>query len=233
MNPEHIARVIYEANRAYCATLGDNSQPEWRDASEPQRDTLLKGIEFVLANPNASASAQHDSWWQVKRDAGWTYGPVNDASKQEHPCCVPYDELPLEQQRKDDLFRAIVLSLSGVPLYTAQGVNALSSGEPNGPTSDAGATVVVTHDAGGTTPQGGGEPPAFVPTETQPLPPEMTEPVAWTDEDHAKAGITPPADATPEQAEEVAEIVKSFYTETPSDPSDPTPETPSDEEPLV
>jgi hypothetical protein len=36
---DQVARVCHEANRAYCQTLGDNSQPAWDDAPEWQKDS--------------------------------------------------------------------------------------------------------------------------------------------------------------------------------------------------
>ena len=44
----------------------------------------------------------------LKADEGWKYGPVKDADKKEHPCFLPYHNLPLEQRMKDYLFGAIV-----------------------------------------------------------------------------------------------------------------------------
>lgn len=35
-------------------------------------------------------------------------GPVKDAEKKEHPCIVPYDQLPLDQRMKDYIFAGIV-----------------------------------------------------------------------------------------------------------------------------
>ena len=35
-------------------------------------------------------------------------GPVKDPEKKEHPCFLPYDELPLSQRIKDYLFTAVV-----------------------------------------------------------------------------------------------------------------------------
>jgi hypothetical protein len=43
---------------------------------------------------------------------GWTYGQVKGAHAKTHPCCVPYEELPVEQRRKDALFKAIVASVT-------------------------------------------------------------------------------------------------------------------------
>ena len=108
--PSEIARICHEANRAYCQLLGDNTQLPYDLAPEWQRESIVKGVEYKLNNPDTPVSALHDAWMQEKLKAGWQYGPVKDAEKLLHPCLVPYDQLPIEQQQKDHLFAAIVLS---------------------------------------------------------------------------------------------------------------------------
>lgn len=103
-----IARICHEANRAYCASIGDNSQKPWTEAPEWQRESAVKGVEFRLDNPDAPASAQHDSWMEQKLVDGWQFGSVKDEGEKTHPCIVPYEELPAEQKFKDALFVAIV-----------------------------------------------------------------------------------------------------------------------------
>ena len=109
---EQVAIVCHEANRAYCATIGDTSQLHWHNAPEWQRASSIKGVEFHIghlsAGQKASPSASHESWLEEKKRDGWKYGPVKDAEKKEHPCFVAYDELPLEQRMKDYIFSAIV-----------------------------------------------------------------------------------------------------------------------------
>ena len=43
----------------------------------------------------------HDTWAKGRMDAGWTYGPVRDDAKKQHPCLVPYDELPDSEKAYD------------------------------------------------------------------------------------------------------------------------------------
>ena len=102
------AQVTHEINRAYCLSLGDDSQLPWADAPEWQRDSAVKGVEFHIANPDADASASHDSWMDQKVAEGWVFGEVKDAEKKTHPCIVPFGDLPPEQQLKDVLFKATV-----------------------------------------------------------------------------------------------------------------------------
>lgn len=107
----NIARVCHEANRAYCLSLGDTSQPPFAEAPQWQIDSAVDGVLFVMANPLAHESTNHLNWYRTKEAEGWKYGPVKDPEKKEHPCMVPYHELPREQQLKDKLFRNIVLAL--------------------------------------------------------------------------------------------------------------------------
>jgi hypothetical protein len=111
MDTEQIARVCHEVNRAYCISQGDLSQPKWEDAPEWQRTSAVKGVEFTRAHPEAKSSDSHDSWLAEKRADGWKYGPVKNPEAKEHPCFVPYDDLPKEQKAKDYIFQAVVRAL--------------------------------------------------------------------------------------------------------------------------
>jgi hypothetical protein len=115
MNTTEIAAVCHEANRMLCLSLGDTSQPTWFNAPDWQRTSAQNGVEFHLAHPDATAAASHEQWLDEKERTGWRYGPVKDPEAKTHPCFVPFAELPVEQQRKDYLFRAIVHALA--PLH--------------------------------------------------------------------------------------------------------------------
>ena len=113
MDIQNIAQVAHELNKAYCESIGDNSQPSWEEAPEWQRSSAINGVNFHLLNPDALPSASHESWMKQKTEEGWKYGEVKDAEKKEHPCYVPYDQLPTEQKAKDFIFRQTVHSLKG------------------------------------------------------------------------------------------------------------------------
>jgi hypothetical protein len=108
MDIESIAKVCHEANRAYCATIGDNSQLPWDDAPQWQRESAVNGVQFHIDNPNAGPSGSHENWMKVKLADGWKFGEVKNPDAKEHPCLVPYDQLPEEQRRKDAIFVGIV-----------------------------------------------------------------------------------------------------------------------------
>lgn len=108
---EQIARIAHEANRAYCESIGDHTQPRWSDAADWQRKSAMNGVGFHLTRHGNGItplpSASHEAWLAEKRADGWKYGPVKDPAKKEHPCFVAYDELPFDQRMKDHLFAAI------------------------------------------------------------------------------------------------------------------------------
>lgn len=111
-----IACVAHEVNRSYCAAQGDRSQAPWAGAPEWQKQSAIAGVTMHLGNPDATPEDSHASWLAQKLADGWKYGPVKDAEKKEHPCCVPYAELPPEQKAKDYIFRGVVHALSGLSL---------------------------------------------------------------------------------------------------------------------
>ena len=108
MNMFGIARVAHEVNRAYCGALGDFSQKAWVDAPEWQRENFIRGVIFQQEHSNADAEETHDAWVQEKLAQGWMWGPIKDIRKQEHPCLMAYDDLPLEDRVKNFLFRGVV-----------------------------------------------------------------------------------------------------------------------------
>lgn len=107
----YIAKACHEANRVWCQANDDESQKNWQDAEQWQRDSAIMGVIFRLNNPNAGEDAQHNAWMKDKLNEGWVYGEVKDSVNKTHPCLVPFNELPEFQQKKDRLFCAIVDAL--------------------------------------------------------------------------------------------------------------------------
>jgi hypothetical protein len=50
MTRENIVRVAHEINKAYCESIGDNSQPSWNDAPEWQKNAAINNVQFHLDN---------------------------------------------------------------------------------------------------------------------------------------------------------------------------------------
>lgn len=113
MNVKQIAQIVHETNRAYCQTIGDDSQVAWADAPEWQRESAISGVDGILTGKITRPEESHESWLAEKSRTGWKYGPVKNAETKEHPCFVPYAELPANQQTKDALFFGIVRICAG------------------------------------------------------------------------------------------------------------------------
>jgi hypothetical protein len=111
MTIEQVAQVAHEINKAYCESIGDTTQPTWENAPEWQKSSAINGVKFHLDNPDAGPDSSHNSWLKQKEEEGWKYGPVKNAETKEHPCYVPYEQLPTEQKSKDYLFKQVIHSL--------------------------------------------------------------------------------------------------------------------------
>lgn len=92
---------IHEANKEIQQQTGEYIPPLDNHLTQ----SILDGVYFVLDNPNCTPEQQHNNWCYFKRQDGWKYGPNKDFERKEHPCLVPYSELPEIQQRKDSVFR--------------------------------------------------------------------------------------------------------------------------------
>jgi hypothetical protein len=104
---EITAMVCHEVNRAYCESIGDNSQVPWEQAPDWQKDSAKEGVFNTFTGRITSPRESHTLWMAKKEAEGWKYGPVKNVETKEHPCLVPYDELPNSQRAKDAIFYAI------------------------------------------------------------------------------------------------------------------------------
>lgn len=105
-----IAKVTHEINRAYRESIGEELGPTWEDSPDWQKDSVINGVKLHLSDENASTAASHESWLKQKTEEGWKYGPVKDVEAKEHPCFLPYAELPESQKAKYFIFKQAVHS---------------------------------------------------------------------------------------------------------------------------
>lgn len=108
---ELIAAVCHEVNRAYCQSIGDDSQVFWEDAPKWQQDSAMNGVRFAFENDFPSPAEMHDNWSKEKIADGWVYGEKKDPEAKTHHCLVPYDELPEAQRIKDIIFSSVVKAM--------------------------------------------------------------------------------------------------------------------------
>lgn len=110
-----IARVCYEVNRAYDGTISPVKPIEWDKAANAVKQGYVAGVMYFMRNPGKTPKDQHEFWMETKRLDGWVHGEVKDAEKKTHPCMIPYDQLPKEQQVKDVLFQAVITGILTTP----------------------------------------------------------------------------------------------------------------------
>jgi len=104
---EYAAQYAHEANRAYCESIGDNSQSPWPDASDHTKESARTGIRAIWNGEVRTPEDSHNSWLRFKEADGWHYGPVKDEVRKTHPCFVPYKDLPDDMKIKDYIFHAV------------------------------------------------------------------------------------------------------------------------------
>ncbi|MDX1532706.1 MAG: RyR domain-containing protein [Nitrosopumilaceae archaeon] len=108
ININAVARMCHQTNKAWCEIHGDNSQVEWNEAPDNIKQSAIDGVRHIINNPLSTPQESHMSWLNYKVKDGWVYGKIKDIEKKTHPCMVPYHELPLKDQVKDELFGSVV-----------------------------------------------------------------------------------------------------------------------------
>jgi hypothetical protein len=70
-------------------------QPKPIDTAHVQLAPDIQPLVERLAEHN------HDLWGQQRLAGGWQYGPKRDDQSKQHPCLVPYSELPESEKDFD------------------------------------------------------------------------------------------------------------------------------------
>lgn len=55
----------------------------------------------LLSLTEKIAKNTHEVWSANRIADGWTWGPVRDDAKKQHPCLVPYEDLPETEKEYD------------------------------------------------------------------------------------------------------------------------------------
>lgn len=55
----------------------------------------------ILELTELLAKNAHDNWARERFSEGWSLGPIRDDANKEHPCLVPYDQLPDFEKKYD------------------------------------------------------------------------------------------------------------------------------------
>lgn len=99
-----VAEAAHNANRAYCISHNDLTQPSWEYAPSWQRMSAEDGVLAIARELVKGPGDLHRNWMAHKKAEGWTWGPEKDSELKQHPCMVEFEELPLDQRMKDFVF---------------------------------------------------------------------------------------------------------------------------------
>lgn len=98
-------RAAYEASRAWCHSIGDDSHKPFDDLSTAEKAPIRESVIGILQG-NIPEQI-HEDWRRRKIADGWSYGSEKDEERRSHPALLPYAELPLEQRVKNDIWRGV------------------------------------------------------------------------------------------------------------------------------
>ena len=143
---EQMAQQIHESYLKKMKAAGNTNHPsviEWHELSEEIKEAnraqarsiedKLKMIGLSFGKKNITfpvieeldestvlslAEIEHVRWMDDKIAHGWVYAPVRDDENKHHPCLVPYEDLPVEEQNKDiDAVKNMISLLKSIGLY--------------------------------------------------------------------------------------------------------------------
>ena len=112
MNITDIAKIAYEASRAYNQQVfGDFSQQPFDKLAAPAKAEIEARVLFCVENRGAPASSAHDRWMVTLLHDGWRLAEFTDVKQKCHRRLLPWSLLPREEQQRDVLFTRIVAAL--------------------------------------------------------------------------------------------------------------------------
>jgi len=68
---------------------------------KPIDSSLVVLSKEVLDLTEILAENVHEIWSQQRLNDGWKYGPRRNDARREHPCLIPYSELPESEKTYD------------------------------------------------------------------------------------------------------------------------------------
>jgi len=100
---------IYEVARLEAIASNRRIVPElWSERDEKFRLQMTEYVGSLRGKTLPTPEEAHDSWWRKYEEMGWKYGEVRDTTAKTHPDMVPFNELPKDEQDKDEIFLALV-----------------------------------------------------------------------------------------------------------------------------
>lgn len=102
------AMAAHEANRALQIANGEEPSPHWHEAPDWMRQSIYSGVLNIARDPAVTPATSHENWLADREANGWVWGEIKNEQAKTHPCMVPFEELPPEQQAKDIAFVNVV-----------------------------------------------------------------------------------------------------------------------------
>lgn len=75
------------------------SKPPYQPQPLPTQTIRLPAEILALCEP--LARNVHENWAAARLREGWRYGPERNDANLQHPCLIPYDELPDAEKEYD------------------------------------------------------------------------------------------------------------------------------------
>jgi len=107
-----IAMVCINAYQTLCESQGDKYKKSFRHLEYDKKEVVFKAVAFRIENPSSGPDLLHNIWTDQKIKDGWLYGEKEDKELRLSPYLLPFGRLPEFQQKKGQLFNAIVDALA-------------------------------------------------------------------------------------------------------------------------
>ena len=76
---------------------------------QPIRTDHIQLHEEILDLAEKLAENTHDVWAKERMDQGWCWGPARSDEKKEHPCLIPYEDLPESEKVYDRKMKTMMM----------------------------------------------------------------------------------------------------------------------------
>ena len=82
MTTHEIARVCYEVNRGYSASMGERKLPTWDELADDIKQRYVAGVSLYSNNPKMKEDALHENWMNTMNSMETAQGTQDPADYQ-------------------------------------------------------------------------------------------------------------------------------------------------------
>lgn len=106
-----ICRIVFAGANALRLELGQTSGLQWEQLPQRTRNEIEIGVRDIATRKAKVPADLHVTWRDAMRRDGWDFGLVRDAERRTHPAICAFDELPVMEQAKYQLFFTMTQTL--------------------------------------------------------------------------------------------------------------------------